>query len=897
MKNVGGSSRGRLRSVAAGLSEPERRYLEELRRLVYRARVTLKQLEQATGFADSNWSRYLSGRTPVPDAALTALAAAVRPRREEWLYLLELRRGADAARRARRDAPGPEQPVATSGVPRQLPAASRHFAGRQDVLAWLDEHLPAGDAGAVPIVALHGGAGVGKTALAVHWAHQVAARFDGGQLYADLRGSTPGAQPLTAAAALVGFLRALGVPAGDLPADEAELASAYRTLVAGRRLLVVLDDARSAAQIRPLLPGHAGCLVLVTSRNDLPGLVASHGARSRSLDLLTPDEAVDLLTRLLGRQDRLADLARLCAYLPLALRIVAAKLRTERHRQIADVVAQLASGNRLDVLEVEDDPGAAVRVAFDTAYDALPPADRRTFRLLGVVPGPDTAAAAVAALAGTEPGDAARILGRLARRHLVDEHLPGRYRLHDLLHAYAQDRCRAAGDAPEAQEALERLLAYYLEHADSACRMLNPPVVRLPDRPAPVSAPPSFPGRAEALNWLAAEQPNLVAAVARTAGDGPRPFAWQLADALRGYFAHWPHPTDAPAVGEAGLAAAQDAAHPLGEAAMHLFVGQTRWRLGDLPTAATHLIQAITASRAARWTDGEAAANGILGTVYERLGRLSDADRHHRRALAIDRRSGNRAHQAVHLTNLGNVHFSAGNLRRAAGYTGRSLALNRELGDDVQMAINLGNLSGIYHRLGRAEEAADVAVEAIAEFGRLGLPNHQAETLHSLAEIERDAGCLDAAGRHAHEALEIARQHGSRTIETEAYNALGSIHRCLGEPDVAAKYHDDALAVAREIPYPAGEAEALLGLAALDIDRHRAADAIGYADAALATARAAALRLLEGDALTTLARAHALAGDHAAALDAATAALAIHQATGHRPGVVATRRILRLLAE
>jgi DNA-binding SARP family transcriptional activator len=357
-------------------------------------------------------------------------------------------------------------------VPAQLPADAAAFSGRQAELAQLDSHWSGqGERRSPAVVVIAGTAGVGKTALAVHWAHRVRDRFPDGQLYVDLRGWAAGA-PLRPIDALAGFLPALGVPAAEVPDQVEQAAALYRSLLAGRRMLVVLDNTRSPGQVRPLLPASPGCAVVLTSRDQLRGLIARDGAVRLDLDVLAPREARRLLTRLLGAErvdaepEAEAELVRLCGYLPLALRIAAANLSGRPRTTVAAYAAELAGGDRLRALEAGEDTDAAVRVAFDRSYAALPAAARRLFRLLGLVPGAGIGPPAAAALAATDAAAAAALLDRLASAHLAGERAPNRYVLHGLLRRYAADRASAEDSPAEREAALGRLLDHYLHGAD-----------------------------------------------------------------------------------------------------------------------------------------------------------------------------------------------------------------------------------------------------------------------------------------------------------------------------------------------------------------------------------------------------------------------------------------------
>jgi DNA-binding SARP family transcriptional activator len=372
------------------------------------------------------------------------------------------------------DVPGDPGQAATPtsarpAMPRELPGAAASFVGRTAELAALTRLLERGGGaapGAVVISVIGGTAGVGKTALAVQWAHSVAGRFPDGQLYVNLRGYDPG-QPVLASAALAGFLRALGVPGRDIPVAEDERAARYRSLLAGRRVLVVLDNAASEEQARPLLPGARGCAAVVTSRDALAGLVARDGALRLELDLLPPGDAVGLLRALIGARvdaepEPAAALAAQCARLPLALRLAAQLGQARPAASLAGLAGELADQQRrLDLLDAGGDPRTAVRAVLSWSYRHLDAATASGFRLLGLHPGPDLDLRAAAALTGLAPGQAARLLGRLAQAHLIQPARPGRYGMHDLLRAYATEQATCQDSERERRAALTRLSDHY----------------------------------------------------------------------------------------------------------------------------------------------------------------------------------------------------------------------------------------------------------------------------------------------------------------------------------------------------------------------------------------------------------------------------------------------------
>ncbi|WP_328475066.1 tetratricopeptide repeat protein [Actinoplanes sp. NBC_00393] len=774
--------------------------------------------------------------------------------------------------------PATEQPSPTEAAeapagpppPAQLPAAVSAFTGRIDLLKRLDEL--ADDTRAMALAAITGTAGVGKTALAVHWAHQARDRFPDGQLYVDLRGFAA-APPVRPVEALTGFLTALGVPAEQIPVEPDSAAALFRSTLAGRRVLVVLDDATGVDQVRPLLPGTPGCLVLVTSRHRLGGLVARDGARRFALDVLTEDEAGVLLDRLIGPErvaaeaDAAARLCRLCAYLPLALRIATAELTGD----LADQVARLSAGDPLGALAVEDDPDTAVRVAFDASYTVLDPVERRLFRLLGLVPAVHTTAAAAAALTGLPQPRAAALLNRLAAAHLLDRPATDRYTWHDLLRTYAAERAHAE-EAPAArQTAVACWLDRYVTDTLAAARTLNPEMLRLPS--TQVTAPGDHQA---ALAWLDAERPNLIAAVRYAAQQGTAA-AWIIADALRGYFWLRMYTLDWLDVATAALAAATTAGDLAGQAAARLSLGDVHGRQGRYDEAIEHYRQAVQLNRACGWTDGESAALGNLGNVYWWAGRLPEAAEHYAQALALAEATGRVAGQAVNLGNLGAVYWDLGDLERSAEHHHRALQLDRALQSPLGEAVDLGNLGRVRLEQGRLDEARTDLERALVLHREIGDRSGEAETLRTLAEAHRAAG----RGRHATElaeqAVRLAHDSGNVRYEADALNTAGACLAALGRTADAVTRHEQSLTLARDSGSRYPEIVALTGLAAAHPEPDRA---LSFALRAVALARQAGFRLLEGHALRALAAAHDRAGDTASAAAADQEATALLTAAG-----------------
>jgi len=785
-------------------------------------------------------------------------------------------------------------------APAQLPPDVAGFTGRAEQLRELDLLLDQGDEQptAVVITAIAGAAGVGKTALAVRWAHRVRARFPDGQLYVNLRGYAP-TPPLRPIEALAQFLHALGVGAEEVPTDEAETAAMYRTLLADKRLLVVLDNARHADQVRPLLPASPGCLVLVSSRDRLLGLVARDGARRLTLDVLSPAEAHQLLSRILG-PDRVAgeaaataELARVCGLLPLALRIAAANLLDQPGRGIADYLAELTQTGRLAGLAVDGDPEAAVRTAFDTSYAVLDPDDRRMFRLLGLVPGPEVTAAAAAALAAVPLRRAARLLERLAGAHLLEPRAPGRFGFHDLLRLYARQRTQQEDEAEARQAALGRLLDWYLQVADAAARLLYPEKTRLPLPPLNLQPPQvGLADRAHALAWLDAERPNLVAAVQYAADHGPHPAAWLIADTLRGYLVLGRFPSEWLAVARAGLAAAEADDQPRAQAAAYLSLADLGVVQSRYEQATRDYLRALPLARRAEWLHGEAAALGNLGMVYQQSGRLQEASEHHARALALDIQTGSLAGQAVNLGNLGLLSWLMGRLAQAADYDLRALALYRETGSSYGEALTLSNLGMAYHALGRFDDALEHLTQALALQREVGDRGNEGDTLQGLAAVHRDAGRCRVALELAEAALAVAQDTGDRVVEADARHVLASVHLHLGDHQLAAARGQEALQLAVETGEGYCEVGARIGLAQVHQRLGRPDQALAHARQACAHAGQAGYRLLEGQALTTLASIQLDRDQPHRAVEHASHALRIQREVGHRLGQAHTLLIL-----
>jgi DNA-binding SARP family transcriptional activator len=676
-------------------------------------------------------------------------------------------------------APGPASRP-TAPAPHELPADVTAFTGRAAELAELDRLLaapaPGTGAGASPgpadgagdrrvtaavISAVSGTAGVGKTALAIHWAHRAAGRFPDGQLHVNLCGYDP-ARPVTAAGALAGFLRALGVPGQDIPPGEDERSARYRSLLAHKRMLVMLDNASQAEQVRPLLPGAPGCAVLVTSRDALAGLVARDGAARLDLDLLPLAEAVALLSELIGEPARAdpgatAELARQCARLPLALRVAAERATARPHVPLADLVADLAGQQRrLDLLDATGDPRTAVRAVFSWSYQQLSAQAARMFRLLGIHPGPDISVPAAASLAALAEADARRLLRELARAHLITEHLRGRYAFHDLLRAYAGAQARGIDTEAERHEAIGRVLDHYLHTAAGAALLLNPamePVALAPPRPgAAVGQPADY---QQALAWFEAEHQVLLAAVTLAAGNGFDAHAWQLPWAMTPFLQTRGHWQEWAATQRTALSAATRLGDTAAQAQSGRLLAIACTNLGDHDQARGHYASSLALYQRLGNRLGEAKIHQHLGVLAERQGRYADALGHAEQALLRYQAIRDKASEAEALNGVGWCHGLLGDYQQARAFCRQALTLCVEAGHHWLEGNAWDSVGYAEHHLGNLAEAAACYQRALSRHREVGDRFDEADTLTHLGDTRYAAGELVQAREDWQQALAI----------------------------------------------------------------------------------------------------------------------------------------------
>lgn len=646
-------------------------------------------------------------------------------------------------------------PAVPSAVPRQLPAVVSTFSGRLDELAQLDSVL---GSGTVVISAVNGTAGVGKTALALHWAHRVADRFPDGQLYVNMRGFEPDREPMSAAEAVRGFLDAFGVPSEAIPAGLDAQTALFRSKVAGRRVLLVLDNVNNAAQVRPLLPGGSSCFALITSRNSLAGLVAEHGARPLRLDLLSDDEAAALLRDRLGDVDTGA-LVELCAGLPLALGIVAARVAVEPNTSIDELRAE-----RLEALDLGEEH-VSVRAVFSWSLRALSEPAATLFRLLGLHPGPDIDARAAAALAGR--AECRKLLRELVNASLLDEYLPGRFRFHDLLRLFARELAGTDGDAQR------RMLGFYLHTASAADRALVRHRIRVDLPPLdPAVVPLTFDGPAAAYEWFCAEHAVLMSLVDHAASSGFDLHAWQLALALRSYLDKQGHWLDRVTVYRAALGPVNRLGDPVAQTRVHRGLGRALYRLSMLEEAESVLELAWDFAVRTGDRRQQAHCQEALSTLYARWGRHALAWQHAELCIELYPADDQDPWLAASYVMKGQCLAALNLVDEALAATMKALDLHRALAvpDESGEAEALNSASHIYAHLGEPGLSLESAQNALLLHRKLGNQPGMVEALSHISDACRELGRHDDACRaHEEAAAMFANLQGADAAEKRFY--------------------------------------------------------------------------------------------------------------------------------
>lgn len=756
--------------------------------------------------------------------------------------------------------------------PMQLPLDVRNFTGRQDLIGMLDELL--GGAGYLRVAAVVGTAGVGKTALATHWAHRVAGRFPDGQLWINLHGYAP-ARSMTPDHALGVLLRALGVSGSAVPPDLEGRSGLFRSLLAGRRVLLVLDNASSAEQVRPLLPGESGCLVVVTSRNNLTGLVARDGATRVRVGQLSVDESVTLLRRVIGTSvvdATLSDMhsvVTLCARLPLALRIVADRIGGEDHTEVSALVSSLSKMSPLDTLDVGGDSQSAVRAVFSWSYRDQPAEAAALFRRFGTLPLPDYDEHVSAALLGISPGEARRLLGVLADAHLVEPRRGGKVHVHDLLRAFAAEQAAAQDSEITRRATVDRVLLHYRDMVAAAVDVAFPSDRRRTGERAPATLVPPFQDAATALGWLDAEWSNLFAASVFAATNGRFARAVQLANMLGRYLIFGARHEDALTMHRHAVAAAEAAGDQAGLAAAILNLGSTHWLLSQQTEAHDHYARARDLFRELGDPVGEARALGNLGNVYWRWGRNDDAYRCYQQAGVIFIEDRDVRAQAMGLLNVSELHIAWGQYEIAFRHCRQALELYRSVGDPVGEASSQKYLGDLHLRHGRCALALDSYQAVFAAGGRLGHKRLMAYALEGMGGVWARQGEYDRAVTAHERALafrvEVRDEFGA--IETNAF--LGAACHGLGRHDQATDHYRTALAAAERLGSRGMLSRLLNGLGEVATATATPGDGLTHHGSALELARKLGDSYEQARAWFGLARANLLLGEERVAVQQA----------------------------
>ncbi|MFE7757225.1 BTAD domain-containing putative transcriptional regulator [Streptomyces sp. NPDC057429] len=715
----------------------------------------------------------------------------------------------------------PERPAASAPPPRQLPAVTTRFTGRTGELRRLDDLHAAGERAALVV----GPAGVGKTTLAVHWAHRMTRSFPDGHLFLNLRGFDR-AGPMMMQEAVPLLLQALGHSARDIPVDLDAQLGLYRSLLANRRALLVLDDVADSTLPRGLLPGESNCMVVMTSRNRLPGLVAMDGVPRIDLDVFGRDEALDLLTGAVGpgrvqaEPEATDELVDLCDRLPLALCVAMSWIADHDQRTIAQHVAELIERGRLTRLRVDGEPLSVVQAALDLSYEALPAPVRRTFRMLSLVPHAGMPVAAGAALAGTSAAETADHLDAMARIHLLRETAGRRFSGHGLVVEHAAQRSALEDTPAERETAVSRLMDHLLHSVVNAARasgfrshLLAYKVSGTQEAREAVS----FTTDTAAKDWFDEEWENIALAVSHAAERGPALYAPLLVFAMNDLLHHCRSYPEWLRVAGVALESARRHGDLVGQAAMHISLGLVRWRMADLRNALAENELGLELARRAGWRHGEAMALQGCGVTLKQLGSTRHAVARYSSAARIHRAVGDSVGEARCLNNMASAHLITGRLDKAEAYLTANLKVVHRAGDEHLRALTLVNLGIVHQQQGRFPEALtalNLALETVA--GRL--PYAEAVAHEAIGWVLGDTGRTDEAVASFDEALRIARQVENRTCQVDSLagmaNALlygGRLDHAMARLDTAREIAEGTDVSLIGVSLVAAEAERRLG--------------------------------------------------------------------------------------
>jgi tetratricopeptide (TPR) repeat protein/transcriptional regulator with XRE-family HTH domain len=878
--------------------EPALRFAGLLRQLRSEARLTQEELAEAASLsprsvsdlerginltAHKETAMLLAGALGLVDPVRALFVAAARGRAPA----AEVLQARDSA------AAGGAAAAATRTLPRDIAS----FTWRGAELTRLAGAVAGATAGGgvVGIHAIGGMAGIGKTTLAVHAAHQLAPRFPDGQFFLPLHAHTPGQRPVDPADALASLLLTAGVAAQQIPPGLEARAGRWRDCLAGKKVLLLLDDAAGHEQVRPLLPGTAGSLVLVTSRRHLTAL---EDAQAISLDTLAPAEAAELLIRLAARpgldpgDPAVREITRLCGYLPLAVGMLARQLHHHPAWTPAALAADLAAArDRLELMSAEN---LSVAAAFDLSYQDLTPGQQRLFRRLGLHPGTDIDGYAAAALDHAELGTTRHLLEALYDQHLLTEPARGRYRPHDLIREHARTLA-AADPVAETAAALGRLLDYYLHAARAAGQHLPPSTpARVPAVTAnPPAHAPGMATREDAVTWMNNERLNLHAAAGYAASHNRPGHAIAIPAAMHGYLRSRGYWDQAVSLHRAALQMARHAGDRLAEAGALNHLGDMQYLVADYPAATASLTRALELYRGLGDRLGQAGALNQLGIVQYQTDNYPAATASLTRALELYRGLGDRLGEASALNQLGIVQYLTGDYPAAVSGLTRALELCRQVGDQFGEADAVNQLGVVQDLIGDYPAARASHEQALDIFRDLGDRRGQASAIGNLGVVHQATGDYAAAVASYEQALELFRDLGNRLGEANSLNYLGLVQQATGDYVAAAASQARALQMYRDLSDLLGEAEILNNMGELSLASSTSADALARHGQALAIAADIASPLEEARALEGIGRCYIQDGqpDHGAAR--LREALAIYR----RIGSPAAGRVERTLSD
>lgn len=787
--------------------------------------------------------------------------------------------------------------------PAEVPHDVGGFAGRTKELGVLSGSLGADKAepGQTNVWVISGAAGVGKTALAVHWAHIVADAFPDGQLYVDLHGFNPQRTPVEPAGALAQTLVSLGVDPGRIPEGLEAREKLYRSVTRGRQILLLLDDARTAEQVRPLLPGHRGAVVLVTSRFRLNDLIARDHAGSLPLAVLSPSESCELLSDALGAA-RLAaepttaqELGRLCGYLPLALRLAAANITANPAGTITWMVDELSRGDRLTQLSVDGERESAVGAALRLSYDSLPRDQQRTFRLLSLLPASTFTSRTVIAMLDCNADLAARNLTALAAAHLIEHQGADRYRFHDLVRLYAEDRAEKEETPQSRQRALCAAFAYYLRGADAAGATISSSTFPLPcELPAQaVRATSDLGNTALALEWLQAELDNIVSLVAYSLTNELVAFGWYIMDALRPFLSIGIYREEWLELGKQGLDAAELADNRLAQATMLLNLGVAELVSGKHTLAVQHLELALEVSGRCGWPAGVTEAEAHLHGIRQRLSQFDEAADHASSALnsgtELDRPNAQAAANIV----LGSAHWRFGDVTQALRCQERAYFLYGKTGSMFGQAICLTELAAIRHELGNLGDAESAYREALVICERIGARGRQVQALVGLSRLYNEKEAYDQALHNAELAATLVSLARDRRVRADVLDALAQAYLAVDRREEGYEYQQRALETAQRVGVPWDIAYILISMTKRRTPGSNQEELRSLGERAFAITHEHRFCFLKGKASEALAIIET-PGEAAPLLEIAITA---YRRANHRPGVERVQRLLAAVSD